>query len=71
MCDHTAQLKWMQVFAQLSGIVNWRCHRSTDAHLRVPDILKDCHLNAIKKLHHALNFSPLHGNQRTFFSPIC
>lgn len=33
MCDHTAQLKWMQVFAQLSGIVYWRCHGSTDAQL--------------------------------------
>lgn len=33
MCDRTAQLKWMQVFAQLSGIVYWRCHGSTDARL--------------------------------------
>lgn len=33
MCDHTAQLKWMQVFAQLSGIVYWRCHGSTDDRL--------------------------------------
>lgn len=33
MCDHTTQLKWMQVFAQLSGIVYWRCHGSTDARL--------------------------------------
>lgn len=68
MCYHTAQLKWTEESAQLPDIIYRRCHKSTDTRLRVLDILKDCHLNAIKKLHHDLNFSPLHGNQRTFFS---